>query len=282
MRRLKLDEKVDLKFGPRLALRFYADCRPHALQTARLHKGAIFVCNGSELVEEGLGIGVPVCRYQDGTRFPMSADTFLEDSENPKLVKIYDMNGIASKRFRGMPIRRGSSLARILKALEKGYRGLRRLRTEATMMLDIISMLGMRNEYLESRSKGQVAVTYRLSSRGLEIEAALGELSKEGLHSIVFANEQGGRLFSEYEDSTGKRLHDTQIEAWRTVGAEWASLHSRAFNVGFRLNRPSRWLMARGREVVRDRFSWSGLDLFCGELPQTLEYSVEIVGESAD
>jgi len=282
MRRLKLDEKIDLKFGPRLALRFYADCRPHALQTAKLHKGAVFVCNGNELVEEALGIGVPVCRYQDGTRFSLSADTFLEDSdENPRLVKTYDMNGIASKRFRGMPITRGSPTARFLKTLEKGYRGLRRLRIEAAMMLNTLSLLGMRNDYLESRSKGQITVTYRRSSRGLEIEASLHELSCEGLQSIVFANEQGGMLFNEYEDSTGTKLHDTQIEAWRTIRAEWASLHSRALGVGFRIDRPSGWLIVRGREVVRDRISWSGLDLFCEELPQTLEYSVEIVGEEA-
>jgi hypothetical protein len=268
MRRLKLDEKIDLKFGPRLALRFYADCRPHALQTAKLHKGAVFVCNGNELVEEALGIGVPVCRYQDGTRFSLSADTFLEDSdENPRLVKTYDMNGIASKSF--------------LKTLEKGYRGLRRLRIEAAMMLNTLSLLGMRNDYLESRSKGQVTVTYCRSSRGLEIATSLDKLSCEGLQSIVFANEQGGRLFNEYEDSTGTRLHDTQIEAWRTIRAEWASLHSRALGVGFRINRPSGWLIVRGREVVRDRISWSGLDLFCEKLPQTLEYSVEIVGEDA-
>jgi hypothetical protein len=280
LKRLQLDEKIDLRVASRLALRFYADSRPHTFQTGGLHKGAIVVCNGTELVEEGLGIGVPVCRYQDGTRFSLSADTFLDDSdENPTLIKIYDMNGIASKRFRGLPIRRGSSLARLLKVLEKGYRGLRRFRTVATVMLDILSLFGMRNEYLESPSKGQVAVTYRRNGRGLQIEATLDELSREGLQNVVFANEQGGRLFNEYEDSTGIRLHDTQIEPWRTTQAEWASLRSRAFGVGFRLNRPGGWLMVRGREVVRNRISWSGLDLSCGELPQKLEYLVEIAGE---
>lgn len=283
MKRLQLDEKIDLRFGPRLALRFYADTRPHTFQTARLHKGAVVICNGTELVEEGLGIGVPVCRYQDGTRFSLGADTFVGNSDqNLTLVKIYDMNGIATKRFRGLPIRRGSPLARLLKVLERGYREFRRFRTGASMMLDILSLLGMRNEYLESRSKGRVAVTYREIDRGLQIEAALDELSCEGLQSIVFANEQGGRLFTEYEDSNGIKLHDRQIEPWHTTQAEWASLHSRVFDVGFRLNRPREWLMARGREVVRDRISWSGLDLFCSESPRALEYSVEIVGDGTD
>jgi hypothetical protein len=281
MRRLQLDEKIDLRLGPRLALRFYADCRPHVLQTARLHKGGILVCNGSELVEEGLGIGVPVCRYQDGTRFSLRADTFLEDSENPRLVRIYDMNGIASKRFRGSSIRRGSSPASLLKILEEGYRGLRKVRVGAAMIMDTLSLLGMRNDYMESRSRGQVAVTYHRSSKGVRIEANLGELSREGLQSIVFANEQGGSIFNEYEDSTGLRLHDTQIEAWRTIRAEWASLYSRLFVAGFRIIRPNGWHIIRGREAIKNRICWSGLDLFCDEFPQTLDYSVEIVGEGA-
>jgi hypothetical protein len=283
MKRLQLNETIDIRFGPRLSLRFYADSRPHAFQTEKLHKGAVVVCNGTELVEEGLGIGVPVCRYQDGTRFSLSAETFVDDSrQNPTLIKIYDMNGIASKRFRGLPIRRESPLARLLGVLEKGYRGFRRFRTEATMMLDILSLLGMRNEYLESRSKGRVAVTYREIGRCLQIEAALDELSREGLQSIVFANEQGGRSFSEYADSTGMKLHDGQIEPWQTTEAEWASLHSRVFDIGFRLSRPRGWLMVRGREVVRDRISWSGLDLFSEESLQAVEYLVEIVEEGTD
>ena len=64
-------------------------------------------------------------------------------------------------------------------------------------------MLGMRNEYLMSSSKGRIAVSYRKTRTGLEIKASLDELSCQGLQSIVFANEQGGILFNEYEDSTG-------------------------------------------------------------------------------
>lgn len=283
MKRLQPDETIDLRFGSRIALRFYADSRPHSLQTARLHKGAIFVCDGTELVEEGLGIGVPVCRYQDGTRFSLSADTFVDDSDqNPTLVKIYDMNGIASKTFRRSPIRRGRPLARLLNILEKGYRAFRRLRAEANKMLDILSLLGMRSEYLESPSKGRVAVTYREFGRSLQIEADLDELSREGLQSVVFANEQGGTSFREYEDSNGTELHDRQIEPWQITEAEWANLKSRAFGVGFKLNRPSRWLMVRGREIVKDRISWSGLDLLSREFPHALKYSVEIVGDDTD
>jgi len=181
MKRLRIDEKIDLVLDSKVTLRVYADCRPHVFQTAKLQKGAIIVHNGMELVEEGLGIGVPVCRYRDGTRFSLSADTFVDDSDtNPTVVKIFDMNGVVSKRFRGAPIRRHSYLARLLKLVEKGYRRVRRFRTEATLMMDVLSLLGMRNEYSESRSKGQITVTYCRSGRELKINATVDGLSSEG------------------------------------------------------------------------------------------------------
>jgi hypothetical protein len=282
MKRLRIDEKIDLLLDSKFTLRIYADCRPRVFQTAKLQKGAIIVHNGMELVEEGLGIGVPVCRYRDGTRFSLSAETFVDDSNtNPTVVKIFDMNGVASKRFRGSPMRRNSCLTRLLKLMEKGYRRVRRFRTEATLMLNVFSLLGMRNEYSESGSKGQITVTYCRSGRELKINATVDGLSSEGLESIVFANEQGGRIFGEYADSTGIELHERQIEPWQMTEAKWASLHSGMYDIGFTLHRASGWLIVRGREVVRDRISWSGLDLFRSRTPQALEYLVEIGGASS-
>jgi hypothetical protein len=281
MRQLQQDEKIDLVVNRRVSLRVYANCRPHVFQTAKLQKGAIIVCNGMELVEEGLGIGVPVCRYRDGTRFSLSAETYVNDSEtNPRITKIYDLNAIASKRFRGTRIRRGRYLANLLKVLEKWYRGLRRYTAEATLMLDMLSLLGMKNEYLESHSKGRITVTYCCSGRELKINAALDRLCHEGLQSVAFANEQGGRLFDEYTDSTGIRLHGREVEPWRITRAERAALHSRELGVGFSLQRPTGWQIVRGREVVRDRISWSGLDLLYNGIPQTPEYRVQIIGDS--
>jgi hypothetical protein len=282
MRLLRLNERVDFSISSSVSLRVYADSLPRVLQTAKLQKGPILVCNGKELAEEGLGLGVPVCRYVDGTRFSLSADTFVDHSRRRQsIVKIYNIDGIASKRFRGVPIRRGKYLASLLKVLEAGYRWLRRYMANAALMLDLISFLGMTNEYVPSRSKGQIEVVYRCSGASIQISANLEGLSQEGLQSTVFANEQGGTLFSKYTDSTGVELRGREIEPWRTTSAEWASLHSPEFGVGFSLQRPSGWSIVRGREVVKDRISWSGLDLLYRGIPQALEYRVTVAGGSA-
>ncbi len=281
MKRLRLDERIEFALNSKVSVRVYADSRPHVLQTAKLQKGAILVRDGKELVEEGLGIGVPVCRYKDGTHFSLTAETFFNDSESgPSIVKIYDMDGVASKRFRGIPIRRGRYLAGILKVLEKGYRGFRRFGITSTPMLDLLSLLGMTNEYRETLSKGRIEVAYRLIGRDLQIKTNLSGLTREGLQRIVFANESSGRLFGKYTDSTGTKLQDRQIEPWRKTRAEWASLYSRKLGVGFSLRRPSGWLIVRGREVVRERISWSGLDLLSNGIPEASEYSVQIFGEA--
>lgn len=278
MRRLSLHESAELPMNSRASLRVYADSRPHVLQTASLQKGIILVCNGRELVEEGLGIGVPVCRYRDSTHFSLSAETFVDQSEQDlTIIKVYNMNGVAGKRFRGVPIRRGRYLANLLRLLEKAYRGLRRFRVRASMPLDLLSLLGMRNEYLVSHSRGQILVSYSRSSTGLQVRADLRDIVAGGLQGVVFVNEQSGRLFNEYTDSNGTRLRDAEIEPWCMTSAKWADLHSREFGVGFRLHRPQGWCIVRGREVVKDRISWSGLDLVYEGAPKRLEYQVQIL-----
>ena len=283
MRQLLFNEKVEFALSPKVSIRVYADCRPHALQTMRLQKGCVLVFNGRELVEEGLGIGAPVCLYRDGARFSLNAVTFVDNSEtDPSVTKIYDMNAIESKRFRGASIRRESCAERFLRALEKGYRGIRRLHVGATMMLDVVSMVGLRNEYVESCSKGQISVSYERSEGALRVTVNFESLVTEGLKALVIGNEQGGRLFAEYSDSFGGRLEGREIEPWRTTSAEWATLSSPEVGVGFKLRRPDGWRIVRGREVVDNRISWSGLNLAYDGIPtlKTLEYRIETFGDA--
>ena len=123
MRQLLVDEKIEFHLTSRVSVRVYADCRPHALQTMKLQKGAVLVMDGREFAEEGLGLGFPVCLYEDGACFSLSAVTFVDDSKAvPSVTKIYDMNAIESKKFRGAVIRRDSYSERLLRTIEKAYR----------------------------------------------------------------------------------------------------------------------------------------------------------------
>jgi len=278
-RRLRSDEKVDIALSPTVSIRVYADCRPNLLQTTNLQKGLVLLWRGNELIEEGLGFGVPICRYSDGTRFSLSADTYVDDSGGlPSIRKVYDMNGIVVKRLRGLQIRRGSYLARFLGVLEKAYRGIRRLQPGAVLMLGLFSVIGIRNEYHESSSKGQIAVAYQLARGSLKVRATFDNMDTDALESLILANEQGGRLFTEYSDSCDVELKESQIEPWRRTAAEWAALRCPETGLGFRVHKPQGWRIVRGREVVEQRMSWSGLDLVSNKIPTKAEYLVEILG----
>lgn len=278
MRQLRLNEKVEFSVGPKVTIRFYADCRPNALQTSKLQKGGVLVFNGMELVEEGLGIGAPICLYGDGARFSLNATTFVNDSSDLSVIKIYSMSAMESKRFRGANIRHGGYASQFLRSLEKAYRGIRSLQLGATAMLRVVSMMGLRNEYVEGRSKGQIAVTYQPSNGGLVVNVDFHNIETDDLRSLILGNEQGGRLFTNYSDSSGVKMSGREIEPWKPTSAERATLFCPATGVGFRLRRPSGWQIVRGREVVTSRISWAGLNLKRDTFPtsKTVRYSVKV------
>ena len=87
MRQLSIGEAVEFPLTSKASIRVYADCRPHALQTTKLQKGGVLVLNGRELLEEGVGLGFPVCLYEDGAHFSLSAVTFVDDSKDIPLIK---------------------------------------------------------------------------------------------------------------------------------------------------------------------------------------------------
>ncbi len=281
MRKLLSEEKADFYLSPSVSIRIYADNRPYALQTRKLQKGAVLVLNGGELAEEGLGIGAPICVYADGARFSLNAATFVDDTKSVlSVTKIYNMDAIESKRFRGTPIRRGSCAARFLRILEKVYRRVRSLHVVATMMLDIVSIMGLRNEYVGSCSKGEISVSYEQSEGGLQILVDFERLVTEGLRALIIGNEQGGSMFTEYRDSFGGKLEGGQIEPWSPTSAKWATLSSPGLGVGFKLRQPDGWRIVRGREVIENRISWSGLNLVYDGIPpsKVLGYRFDLLG----
>ena len=81
-------------------------------------------------------------------------------------------------------------------------------------MLDLLSYLGMRNEYVEPNSKGEITITYRLRDSQLNVEADFQQLDIAGPCTVVFANEQSGKLFSQKVDYRGAGLQGTEIEPW--------------------------------------------------------------------
>ncbi len=80
---INLQKPITLNLTDRLSVRIYKDCRPNCLETGALQKGLVLLLDGVELIEEGVGFGVPVVKYEDKTFFSSKADVSIKKSVPP-------------------------------------------------------------------------------------------------------------------------------------------------------------------------------------------------------
>jgi hypothetical protein len=74
-----------------LAVRLYADPRPHTGKVARLQKGLVLLVDGHERVEEGFGFGLPLIEVAGQAYLSRSATV---EQVGDTLVKRYQMNTV--------------------------------------------------------------------------------------------------------------------------------------------------------------------------------------------
>lgn len=269
-------DKVEIPLSNSLALRIYSNTRPHNLLIADLQKGLILVNKRVEMVEEGTGFGVPVLLYSDQTYFSGSSNLYVFQQDDFQVIrKEFLMDSLKKKRIGKVELT-NQKLRAISKYIAELYLKHRHIRP--LMSTGLSKKLGVHDSFVKTMPVGRVVVTYGISQDRIVVKVDFSHVKKRNLQKTVVLNEQGSKFFRRYIDSKNTSLVDEQIGVWEKIEAKWASITDIHGKVGFRLWKTKNSILRRGRELMKGRIEWIGLDYEINPASDFFEYNIDILG----
>lgn len=254
------EASVTLNLTDRLAVRLYEDCCPHCMETAPIQKGLILVLDGRELIEEGMGFGTPVVKYQDKTYFSSSAKIdFPKAASGSRISKTYVLDSISRKKFGQANYINDGVYSSIRKTFAKLYLTQKSLSPIFNAAMELRETAKIKTEFAKVNPRGSITVTYDIKPKTILVTVDFKSLSLRSCEEILVLNEQGSTNFDRYVDSDGKELSSRNIGAWDTVTADEASMVNAEEHLAFSLRNVPEGTLFRGWERTRNRFSWAGL-----------------------
>lgn len=269
-------DRRDIPISNSLALRVYSSAKPHNWKIAGLQKGLIPIHNGTEMIGEGTGFGVPVLVYPEGTYFSATCKVCLSQYNNYWTIrKEFIIDRMARNRFRNITLenRAARALFASLAGMYQRHRHFRFLKLKG-----LTGKMHVETAFVKAMSMGKVTVAYTIVGRRIRVRVDFKNLKRRNLQKIFILNEQGSRFFRKYNDSRGIELMDEKIGAWEIINTEWASLTIPHSGFGFRLWKVDKAILRAGREFLKDSLDWVGLDYETSPATSVFEYLIEIVG----
>ncbi len=273
-------EQYTVPFSSRLSVRLYRDCRPSCLETASLQKGLVLLWGDRELIEEGVGLGLPIVKYADKTFFSNAAEVSFEESESGGciLTKVFNLNTVSVKTLgESTPINDNvySTLRKIFQRLYLKHKNLNFLFNK---IMETRQLFKIKTEFQTVKPRGTITVRYHCQPFGIEVEADFSKVTLNNCQEILVLNEQGSGIFQKYVDSSGNALVGKQIGAWDPVSASAASLQTSNGLLSFTLKKRVDARLFRGWERTMRRFSWAGLSYSLAPTNGVFRYSIVLNG----
>ena len=242
-----------------LSVRLYTDSRPHCMETAPLQKGLVLMLDDEELIDEGIGFGVPVVKYEDKTYFSTSAEVQVQKNNSVFSVKKTFILDTVSKKLWRNTIIDDEFYSVWRKRFAKLYLRRRELSPLLNKVMELREIAKVKTEFLKVKSRGAITVNYEVQPAIINISVDCSDLMLSACEEVLVLNEQGSNIFGEYADTSGLKLVGSKIGAWATVTATNASLLNPKNQLFFTLPKTSGATLFRGYEKTRNRFSWAGL-----------------------
>ncbi len=232
--------------------------------------------DGAELIEEGVGFGVPVVKYADKTYFAGSAEVSVEnDSDVARTIrKTYFLDTVSRKKLSSGRYIDDDLYSFVRKRFAKFYLKNKNLSPIFNKLMELRDVARVQTEFVHVNPRGSVKVAYECSPSAISVKANFSGLQRSGCEEILVLNEQGSNTFQTYTDAGGLTLTGNRIGAWDAVVANQAALRSPSGHVSFSLHRLGNAELFRGWERTKNRFSWAGLSYSLPPNYVTFEYTI--------
>jgi hypothetical protein len=268
-------QSVTMHITDRLSVRAYKDCRPTCLETGALQKGLVLMLDGRELIEEGVGFGVPIVKYEDKTFFSSTAYTLIKGiGSHCTLTKVYTLDTVSLKKFGQTSYIDDGLYSQLRKAFQILYLNHKKFTPVFNKIMEFRDLANIKTEFVKVAPRGTVSVRYHCQSDGLGVQADFSKLALNKCNEVLVLNEQGSSIFQKYVDSNDLMFFGNKIGAWETVTAEQAALQSAKGEVSFSLQNKKNITLFRGWERTRKRFSWAGLSYSMRPNTGIFDYSI--------
>jgi hypothetical protein len=270
-------EPYTVPLKDRLSVRLYSDCRPSCLETAALQKGLVLMLDGKELIEEGIGFGVPVVKYADKTFFSGKAEVEIQKTgSGGTLKKIYWLDRVSVKKLGKTAYIDDALYSYLRETFEVLYLKHKKLKPLFNTAMEIRQLARIKTEFLPVKPRGTITVNYNCQPSEINVHADFSNITLNGCREVLLLNEQGSSIFQRYTDTSGKVLLGNKIGAWDTVVADYASLQSPKGRLAFRLQNVDGAVLFRGWEHTRKRFSWAGLSYSMPPGASAFRYTIRL------
>jgi hypothetical protein len=242
---------------------------------ADLQKGLVLLYKGVERIGEGTGFGLPVLQYSDGMYFARSSEIYMAEFEDMTTIrKEFLMDTVQRKRVRKVDLenRKVRATFEYVEGLYRKHKNLRILSLKG-----MSTMMGLKTNFAEVQPMGKVLVTYSIDQGHIRVKVDFHRIRREELTKIYMMNEQGSQSFVRYIDSSGRDLIGRGIGAWDFVDSDEASITDLHGRIGFSLRQVENSILRRGREYLKDRLDWIGLDYEITPMSSTFEYDIGVI-----
>jgi hypothetical protein len=261
-----------------VALKVYSRNNPQNMKIANLQKGLILLCNGTDVIGEGIGFGVPIAKYSDETVFSGSSSLFVsKQGDIVEIRKEFFMDLVTRDRLRGLKLKI-PGIRMVFDFFSTKYQSHKRLVRPVLIVKGLFFKFGIKPSFMKSPQKGTVNVTYVMDRNRILVKLNFSQLEQTNLGKVFILNEQGAHFFRTYTDSEGLRLVDEEIGAWDNVEAQSAKIANDQHKIGFSLKNIEGSVLHRGREVMKGSLDWIGLDYELNPEHHLFEYEIELFG----